>query len=362
MARNSVIKRGRGLPSPAAFVGPSMDPFQPPTFAIPMQSSPWEAARALLPEGAGHEDVYSTPPGFETSYTHRSTQQFFEYGLLEQYRPEVASLARFAHSVNVATFYLCIAFQHGSVRFDLNIDPPRRPRKEDSWFTMLVDETFQRFGMLRRALMLQWTPPAEVEPLTYSAFSSLCELAPAAKPSLKKLFISRREHAVASLVDQLDLVAKQLEEAVKLADVVEVQTARTLDSEDDARLASNQSAVLALAGQPLGLSEAAKRLGTTRQNLHKRISTGSALGVMQGRELVVPSIQFVHEGDTVKIVPHLRSVTSLFRDAQAGDWSLLQFLSEHDPMLDDVPMEKLKRGEVEAVVAATRAYLGLDEE
>ena len=339
-----------------------MDPVRSPAFAMPVQSAPWEATRANQPEGAGYEGLHATSPGFDASYNDHATHRFFEYGLLEQSRPEVAALARFAHSVDVATFYLCIAFEHGSVRFDLEIDPPRRTRPETSWFTMLVEETFRRFGMLRRALMLQWTPPAAVEPLTYSAFSSLCELAPAAKLSLKKLFISRREHAVASLVDQLDLVAKQLEAAVKLADVVEVQGAHALHSEEDERLASNQTAILAMAGEPLGLSEAAKRLGTTRQNLHKRIATGSALGVMQGRELVVPSIQFVHNDATTKLVPHLRTVTSLFRDAQVGDWSLLQFLSQLDPMLNDVPIEKLKRGEVEAVVAATRAHLGLDEE
>ena len=116
-------------------------------------------------------------------------------------------------------------------------------------------------------------------------------------------------------------------------------------------------------GYSMGLSlrQAAERLGMTHQNLHKRIGSNSALGVMRGRQLVIPSVQFVESKDGVKILPELRQVLRLFAEASAGTWTALQYLTEHDPVLGATPIEILKAGGVDAATAAARAYLGLDE-
>ncbi|HEX8076529.1 MAG TPA: hypothetical protein VF511_01845 [Chthoniobacterales bacterium] len=198
-----------------------------------------------------------------------------------------------------------------------------------------------------------------MEPLTYSAFQSLCELTPSGH-HLKQLFVSQRGFAIEALVNQLDLIAEVVQHAVGLAFNAENLLNDRSAEHSAAQLASNQAEIIAQAGEPLGLREAARRLAMSHQNLHKRIASGSALGVMRGRELVVPSIQFVKSGDGEKIVPHLRNVVGLFREARAGDWSALQFLVEEDPRLARRPIEALKAGDVEGTVAATRAYLGLD--
>jgi hypothetical protein len=285
------------------------------------------------------------------------------YSLLERVRPDVASLARFAHRVEIATFHMCAAFDHAGVRgFEIDLERSfTRRRGGTTWFTWLADTTFCRFRTLRRALTFEWTPPAEVEPLTYSAFHSLCDLTPASGHHLKQLFFSRRPKAIEALVGQLDLIAKLLEEAVELAADTEHVLSDRSAGEAAARLASSQAEILGRAGEALGLREAARRLGMSHQNLHKRIGAGSALGVMRGRELVVPSIQFVSSGDAEKIVPNLRQVLRPFEEARAGVWSALQFLVEQDPALGAIPIELLKQGDVTAVVAAARAFLGLDE-
>ena len=100
-------------------------------------------------------------------------------------------------------------------------------------------------------------------------------------------------------------------------------------------------------------------LGVTRQALHKRIKAGTALGMMDGEELVLPKLQFVSSGEKVRLVKGLGEVISLFE--RSGGWSALQFLVEKDPNLAAAPIEALNAGKVEAVVAAARAYLSLDE-
>lgn len=286
------------------------------------------------------------------------------YSLLERLRPDVASLARFAHRVEIATFHMCAAFEHAGVR-EFRIEIERRGARRNertTWFAWLADTTFCRFRTLRRALTYEWTPPAEVEPLTYSAFHSLCDLTPASGHHLKQLFFSRREKAIEALVGQLDLIAKLLEDAVGLAADTENALSDRSAEEAAARLASGQAEILDRAGETLGLRAAAKRLGMSHQNLHKRIGTGSALGVVRGRELIVPSIQFVGSGEGVKIVPHLRRALRPFEEAGAGTWSALQYFVELDPALGAIPMDALKAGKVDAVVDAARAFLGLDEE
>jgi hypothetical protein len=301
---------------------------------------------------------------FEAAGAEAAARHFgASYSLLEHQRPDVASLARFAHRVEVATFNMCVAFEYAGVRdfeIEIAIDRTSRPGAPLTWFAWLAETTFFRFRTLRRALMHNWTPPVEVEPLTFSAFQSLCELTPSGH-HLKQLFASQRAFAIEALVNQLDLIAKVVEDAVGLAFNAENLLNDRSAEQAAVQLASNQAEIIARAGEPLGLRDAARRLDMSHQNLHKRIAAGSALGVMRGRELVVPSIQFIASGGDEKIVANLRNVLGLFKEARAGNWSALQFLVEEDSGLGGRPIEALKAGDVERAVAAARAYLGLDE-
>lgn len=332
----------------------------------------WPAGMALAaPTAFPPDEVYTpfednAPPGmpvFDTVIADPVMRHFgASYGLLDRSRPEAASLARFAHRVEVASFYMCAAFEQGGVRdFALDAGASQRPRRGASWFSSIADTTFCRFEVLRRALKHDWTPPAEVEPLTYSAFHSLCDVIPSSAHNLKQLYLSQREDAIASLVHQLELTAKLLEEAVSLASQSSAVLHDRAAEDDAARLASIQAEILSTAGETLGLREAAARLGTSHQALHKRIRTGSALGVMHGRELLVPTVQFVADGKGVKIVPELKRILTLFEQSGAGLWSALQFLTDHDPLLGAVPIERLKSGDVDRSVHAARGFLGLDE-
>ncbi|MBZ5763037.1 hypothetical protein LAV84_27685 [Rhizobium sp. VS19-DR104.2] len=285
------------------------------------------------------------------------------YVLLERQRPDVASLARFAHRVELATFHMCVAFEQAGIRdfyVEFEAVQPKR-RAKATWFAWLADSTFSRFRVLRQALMYEWTPPADVEGLTYSAFHSLCDLTPASSHSLKQLFFIRRAHAIKSLVKQLDLTAGLIQDALALAADAEHGISDKAQEDDASRLEANQAQILAHAGETLGLREAAARLGMSHQNLHKRVGSGSALGVMRDREIIVPAIQFFEDGGSVKIVPELRRVLSVFEESRAGNWSALQFLVELDPMLGAKPIDVLKSGQIDSVVRSARAYLGLDE-
>ncbi len=133
--------------------------------------------------------------------------------------------------------------------------------------------------------------------------------------------------------------------------------------EDDAAAFERISAdLLARGGGGMSLREAAGALGTSKQALHKRIHAGTALGMMRGREIVVPRIQFAEEGGkVVGFLPGIPEVLATFREAGERGWGALQFLVEQDPNLGRAPVQALREGRVEAVVQAARAYLGLDE-
>jgi hypothetical protein len=133
--------------------------------------------------------------------------------------------------------------------------------------------------------------------------------------------------------------------------------------EDDAAAFERISAdLLARGGGGMSLREAAGALGTSKQALHKRIHAGTALGMMRGREIVVPRVQFAEEGGkVVGFLPGIPEVLATFREAGERGWGALQFLVEQDPNLGRAPVQALREGRVEAVVQAARAYLGLDE-
>ena len=285
----------------------------------------------------------------------------YRFLALEACRSDVASLTRFSQRVDFATYHLCAAIgSQDTIAFWRPKRSVRQHHLPKSLYAFLVRGTFERYHVLRAALAHPWTPLPDREPLREIAFLSLCELTPA-DSQLRALFDSDKPRAFSELTRHLDLVAEQLEVTVALAEDLAPAADRNPVADEDARRTAVQTDLLARSGEALSLTSAANRLGMTRQALHKRIKLGSALGVMRGNELVIPSAQFVVGGAKEAIVPHLRDVLALFLEAEAGNWSALQFLIEPDPNLDTCPLDAIKAGETQAAVTAARAYLGLDE-
>lgn len=331
-----------------------------------------EATRAILSGG----DPYR-PKSYEWALPHREphvnpaseaalsqinllyglANQRTDFSLLEAHRSDVASLARFSQRVDHATFYLFVAVDGFVERL------PRKSgstaRRSKGWYGNLAHQCFTRWKSARELLVQDWPLPEESEPLYRTAFWGLCELTPA-DSQLKELFEQDRFRASCELVRHVDVYAEQLALAAELADTL-ARAGDDLAPEDAASgLEAVQEALLDKAGERLSLTQAADRLGITRQALHKKIKTGSALGLMIGETFVLPAIQLIKTKGGTAIVPHLREVLSLFEDA--GSWSSLQYLIEPDPALGGaVPLERLKAGEHQLVVAGARAYLGLDE-
>lgn len=321
------------------------------SFADPLASE-------RMAEGMRHSFPPDVAPG-TTIMTHMVPS----FRLLEDVRPDMAEFARFAQKVETASFYMLVAFDQAGVRDfqpDCQWDRAAR-RKTFHWGSWMADAILCRFEVLRSALLYVWTPPARVEMLTYAAFQSLCDLTPASGYHLKQMYFQRRPQAVEGLIKQLDLVSQLMEDALGFASEAEHALNDSTTEEDTARLQAIQAEILGHAGTLHTLSEAAELLGMSRQNLHKRIGTGSALGVMRGKDLVVPSVQFEDREGKIAIVAGLKEVMRLFRDAKAGEWSALQFLVELDPGLGGVPIGWLKAGSVDQVLWAARAFLGVDE-
>ncbi|WP_051341581.1 hypothetical protein [Azospirillum halopraeferens] len=176
-----------------------------------------------------------------------------------------------------------------------------------------------------------------------------------------------REKGVRELITQLGVVDRELEATQKL--IVTVSNALAPDHRDGgtdgAGFAGARDALLERAGGSLSLTEAAAAMGISRQALHRRIRTGSALGMMRDDEIVIPVVQFVDGSGTAagkKVVrPGIAPVVKLFETSGAGPWSALQFLIDTDPNLGRPPVEALATGDpsaVRAVEHAARAYLG----
>jgi hypothetical protein len=315
------------------------------------------------PHFASPEAPYSTDADDERA---SASTCVYHFAHLAAVRHEAASLARFAQHVDYATFHLCAALDTPDMRRAWSgARGVRMRRAHRTWFGALADGAFDRYRSLRRILVLQWPEAKEASPLRHLALIQLCDLTPA-RSQLQALIQFDEPRARGELVRHLDLVTEQLELTVKLAEELADEDRKKDEAEAGAtgtleRASAVEDALLAKGGDALSLTQAAARLGTSRQNLHRRIMTGSALGVMRGRELVVPSAQFVESDKGVAIVPHLKAVLAPFTQAEAGAWAALQFLVEPDPNLGAAPLAMLRAGEHERVVAAARSYLALDE-
>ncbi len=197
------------------------------------------------------------------------------------------------------------------------------------------------------------------------AFKMLLELTPAGPPLLV-LANRDRKRAYAELAMHMELVCRQFEAAATLADsLTSLEPASgagaTTEMSAYADFPAVRDALLDRAGGALTLTEAAKCLGVSRQALHKRISAGTALGMMVDDEIVVPSLQIATRDDRPAILGGIGDVVKLFKLAEAGPWMALQFLVDPDPNMGKAPIESLRQGEIKPVIAAARAHLHCDE-
>jgi hypothetical protein len=114
-----------------------------------------------------------------------------------------------------------------------------------------------------------------------------------------------------------------------------------------------QKELLAAEGGVLTSAEVADLLGLSRQAVDKRRRAGRLLGVTTGRRgIVYPAWQFVEGG----ILPGLEEVLCDLRDH--GPWSQQIFMLTKNAWVDDeVPLNVLRRGELERVRRAARMYL-----
>jgi hypothetical protein len=116
------------------------------------------------------------------------------------------------------------------------------------------------------------------------------------------------------------------------------------------------------AGGAWSLAEAAEHCGVTRQAMHARLKAGTAFGLMQGREYRLPRAQFVEADGRATPLPGLVPVIGLFRAWSTAGAPLLEFLVSPSPHLDVTPLEALRAGRAEAVLAAARTRLDLEDE
>jgi hypothetical protein len=263
----------------------------------------------------------------------------------------------FPPRISHAAILLSAAFAEAEVEFRL---PARRAharyKATSRWYHAQIDTCLHHSREVRNALMHRWTPTGRAERLLGDAFFTLCDLT-AARSELLVLFHHDRSRASEELAKHLDVATQQFELSAKL--LADAEASPSGDAADEHRFAQLRANLLEKAGGGLSLTQGAELLGVTRQALHKRIKAGTALGMMDGDEIVLPRLQFVEGGAKTTFVSGLSMVVPLF--AEAGGWSALQFLIDPDPNLGVAPIEALRAGRADAVVDAARAYLGLDE-
>lgn len=101
------------------------------------------------------------------------------------------------------------------------------------------------------------------------------------------------------------------------------------------------------AGPHFRLQDAADHLGITVGDLLWKIKSHKVLYVIYNHNIHIPEFQFHF--------PEMAGITELFNITGAGNWSALQFMVEHDPNLNMVPLEALRSGK--SIIHAAKSYL-----
>lgn len=267
-------------------------------------------------------------------------------------------VAAFPPRISHAALLLSAAFAESEEGFSRPTIKSRTSRKAaHTWYEAIVASCLHHSREVRSALLHRWSPHGRAERLWDTAFLTLCDLTPARR-ELVALLHSDRGKASAELARYVELATRQFELSAKLLGEVDDDTPP--QSASELRFRQLRSDLLARAGGGLSLTEGSALLGITRQALHKRIKSGTAMAMMDADELVLPKCQWlIDSGNKVAALPGLTNIVRIF--GRAGGWSALQFLLDPDPNLGKPPIEALHEGAVPAVVAAARSYLGLNE-
>lgn len=286
-----------------------------------------------------------------------------------------AGIARLAARIEASAVVLSAEAAERGITIALGRKPagrPRAPRRRTAdhlaWFESVVWSSRLRLVEVKAALeafgRMERPGDAEARVVRY-----LADLTPL---RVQLVRLSRRDprRAMEETARQLDALDVHLASAAALlgdpglADVPDEEAGggATEALDDGAAAFERVSAeLLDRGGGGMSLREAADALGTSKQALHKRIHAGTALGMMRGREIVVPRAQFADVDGKIGLLPGIPEVLAAFRAAGERGWGALQFLVERDPNLGRPPIDALRERRVEAVVQAARAHLGLDE-
>jgi hypothetical protein len=275
--------------------------------------------------------------------------------------PDMKRISEFAQKVEGAAAFIKAAHPAEAEMFTENHHGRRaRRRADETWYTLLAhsctDSARDIIAVIEKSPAQGAAVGAE-----HAAFELLCELTPA-PTILVHLLRANRNKAWRELYNQLILVCSQFERAAAVVETAPEESAEVIAAPKSFESAAKD--LLKQAGGAYSLTEAKNELGITRQALHKRVYSGSALGMMIDKKIRLPKLQFVgskSDKGKVEILDGIDKVTKPFLQSKAGAWAALQFLLDVDPNLGAKPIDALKEGQVGAVVHAARSHLGLDE-
>jgi hypothetical protein len=276
---------------------------------------------------------------------------------------ELAALSRLMVYVDQAALLMSAAFAVADIR---DFAPRRRRQtiqpKDDAarWYADLTNDVLSRLSQIRHAVAHGWTASPEADALATEAVALLAELTPV-PTQIVALYRSNRPEGLAELARHLEIVDRQYALAASLVGRLGGEEGCASPGTAPAGFAAAREGLLAAAGGALSLTEAAQVLGVSRQNMHKRIHTGSVLGMLLDDRILVPKLQLIAGDGGTTIVAGIERVVRPFLGAKAGAWSALQFLLDPDPNLGRPPIDALRAGNVAGAEHAARAYLGLDE-
>lgn len=245
-------------------------------------------------------------------------------------------------------------------------EPPRRwyrkhfspSRKMSNWHHRVVHDSETR---LFEVLYVLRKPPQggqKAHQVYLTAFSMLSKLTPHGN-DLTDLVNVNQKLAFQELVRHLEVAGQNF-----VANATITPGSVRITEAADKRFASHSEQLLERAGGAYTLTEAARAAGISRQAMHKRVYSGTALGMMDGENIIVPKLQFTAAGEDgrLAVLAGIGRVVRTFQAAGASGWSTLQFLVEVDPNLARPPIEALRAGEVQKVERAARGHLRMDEE
>ena len=118
-----------------------------------------------------------------------------------------------------------------------------------------------------------------------------------------------------------------------------------------ARAAKKVSQLLSAEGGPIGVEAVAKLLHITRAAIDKRRRAGTLIGIEDGgRAILYPGWQFTETG-------LLRGLDDALRVMTISDpWMRIQFFLSRDSDLGERPLDALRRGRLDDVVAAASRF------